>query len=188
MRGLWAIIFSLFFAILLLIATNWRRLTDLRASLDKGADASVLPIFNTASLVGFGAVIAALPVFEMISEAVLAIGGGNPLVSVAASVATLSAITGSASGGMSIALEALGPTFVEMAHSTGVSLDAMHRVTAIASGVLDTLPHSGAIITLLAVCKLSHGEAYTDILVAGIAAPLVSLIVVILSASVFGAF
>ena len=187
-RGLWAIIFSLFFAILLLIATNWRRLTDLRASLDKGADASVLPIFNTASLVGFGAVIAALPVFKMISEAVLAIGGGNPLVSVAASVATLSAITGSASGGMSIALEALGPTFVDMAHASGVSLDAMHRVTAIASGVLDTLPHSGAIITLLAVCKLSHGEAYTDILVAGIGAPLVSLVIVILLASVFGGF
>lgn len=187
-RGLWAIIFSLFFAILLLIASNWRRLTDLRASLDKGADASVLPIFNTASLVGFGAVIAALPVFGMVSEAVLAIGGGNPLVSVAAAVATLSAMTGSASGGMSIALEALGSTFVEMAHASGVSLEAMHRVTAIASGVLDTLPHSGAIITLLAVCKLSHRESYIDIVVVGIGAPMVSLIVVILLASVFGAF
>ncbi len=75
----------------------------------------MLPIFNTASLVGFGAVIAALPVFKMISEAVLAIGGGNPLVSVAGSVAVLSAITGSASGGMSIALDALGATFVDMA-------------------------------------------------------------------------
>ena len=187
-RGLWAIIFSLFFAILLLVAMNWRRLTDLRASLDKGADASVLPIFNTASLVGFGAVIAALPVFGMVSEAVLAIGGGNPLVSVAASVATLSAMTGSASGGMSIALEALGSTFVDMAHASGVSLDAMHRVTAIASGVLDTRPHSGAIITLLAVCKLSHRESYIDILVAGIGAPMISLIVVIVLASVFGAF
>jgi H+/gluconate symporter-like permease len=187
-RGVWAVIVSLFFAILLLVAGNWRRLTDLRASLDKGADASVLPIFNTASLVGFGAVIAALPVFETISQAALAIGGGNPLVSVAGSVAILSAITGSASGGMSIALDALGSTFVDMAHSTGVSLEAMHRVTAIASGVLDTLPHSGAIITLLAVCKLSHREAYGDILVAGIGAPLISLIVVIALASLFGAF
>ena len=187
-RGLWAIIFSLFFAILLLIASNWRGLTDLRASLDKGADASVLPIFNTASLVGFGAVIAALPVFGMVSEAVLAIGGGNPLVSVAASVATLSAMTGSASGGMSIAMEALGSTFVDMAHASGVSLDAMHRVTAIASGVLDTLPHSGAIITLLAVCKLSHRESYADILMAGIVPPLISLVIVIALASLFGAF
>jgi H+/gluconate symporter-like permease len=187
-RGLWAVIVSLFFAILLLIATNWPRLTDLRASLDKGADASVLPIFYTASLVGFGAVIAALPVFAAISEAALAIGGGNPLASVAASVAALSAMTGSASGGMSIALDALGPTFVGMAHTTGISLGAMHRVTAIASGVLDTLPHSGAIITLLAVCKLTHRESYTDIVVAGIGAPLISLIIVIVLASLFGSF
>jgi H+/gluconate symporter-like permease len=187
-RGLWAVIVALFFAILLLVVVNWRRLTDLRASLDKGADASVLPIFYTASLVGFGAVIAALPVFAAISQAALAIGGGNPLVSVAASVALLSAMTGSASGGMSIALEALGPTFVDMAHATGVSLEAMHRVTAIASGVLDTLPHSGAIITLLAVCKLSHRESYADILMAGIVPPLISLVIVIALASLFGAF
>jgi H+/gluconate symporter-like permease len=187
-RGVWAVIVSLFFAILLLIVGNRRRLTDLRASLDKGADASVLPIFNTASLIGFGAVIAALPVFGMISQAVLAIGGDNPLVSVAGSVAVLSAITGSASGGMSIALDALGVTFVDMADASGVSLEAMHRVTAIASGVLDTLPHSGAIITLLTVCKLTHREAYADILVAGIGAPLVSLVVVITLASLFGAF
>jgi H+/gluconate symporter-like permease len=75
-----------------------------------------------------------------------------------------------------------------MAYATGVSLEAMHRVTAIASGVLDTLPHSGAIITLLAVCKLSHRESYADILVAGIGAPLISLIVVIALASLVGAF
>ena len=107
-RGVWSVIVALFVAILVLIATNWGRLTDLRTSLDGGANASVLPIFNTASLVGFGAVIAALPVFAMISEAILDVTGGNPLLSVAASVTTLSAMTGSASGGMSIALEALG--------------------------------------------------------------------------------
>ena len=108
-RGVWAVIVGLFLAILLLIAGNWRRLSDLRASLDKGTDASVLPIFNTASLVGFGAVIAALPVFELISHATMSMGRGNPLVSVAGSVSLLSAMTGSASGGMSIALDALGP-------------------------------------------------------------------------------
>ena len=69
-RGVWAVIVALFLAIVLLIAGNWKRLADLRASLDQGADASVLPIFNTASLVGFGAVIAALPVFNLISDAV----------------------------------------------------------------------------------------------------------------------
>lgn len=187
-RGVWAVIVALLLAIVLLIATNWRRLTDLRESLDKGADASVLPIFNTASLVGFGAVIAALPVFDRISEAVLSIGGSNPLVSVSASVATLSAMTGSASGGMTIALDALGSTFVELAQASGVSLEAMHRVTALASGTLDVLPHSGAVITLLTVCQISHRDSYLDIFVVAMVGPIVALVAVILMASLFGSF
>lgn len=187
-RGVWAVIIGLFLAILLLIGGNWKRLKDVRASLDKGADASVLPIFNTASLVGFGAVIAALPVFNMISEAVLDLGGGNPLITVATSVGLLSAMTGSASGGMTIALDALGPTLVNLANAAGVSLEAMHRVTAVASGSLDALPHNGAVITLLTVCGLSHRDSYLDIFVAGMIAPLVSLLVIIALASLFGAF
>lgn len=187
-RGVWAIIIGLFLAILLLIAANWGRLVDLRASLDKGADASVLPIFNTASLVGFGAVIAALPVFAIISQAAMAIGGGNPLVSVAGSVALLSAMTGSASGGMTIALDALGADFVSMANAAGTSLEAMHRVTAVASGALDALPHNGAVITLLAVCKLSHRDSYADVLMTSIVGPIIALAVIIVIASLAGSF
>jgi H+/gluconate symporter-like permease len=187
-RGLWAVIIGLFLAIVLLVAGNWRRLTHLTASLDKGADASVLPIFNTASLVGFGAVVAALPLFDVLSEAVLAIGGGNPLVSLAGAVTVLSAMTGSASGGMSIALESLGPIYVEMARATGTSLEAMHRITVVASGALDTLPHNGAVITLLQVCKLTHRQAYGDICMVAIAGPMLALVVIIVIASVFGSF
>jgi H+/gluconate symporter-like permease len=187
-RGVWSVIVGLFLAILLLIAGNWRRLTDLRTTLDKGTNASVLPIVNTASLVGFGSVIAALPVFAMITEAVLAIGGGSPLVSVAASVAILSAMTGSASGGMSIALDALGPTLVDLARSAGVSLEAMHRVTAVASGALDALPHNGAVITLLSVCGLTHGTSYFDVLMTSVVGPMIALIVIIIVASLFGSF
>lgn len=187
-RGVWSVIVALLVAILVLVATNWRRLIDLRTSLDGGANASVLPIFNTASLVGFGAVIAALPVFAAISDAILNVTGGNPLLSVAASVTTLSAMTGSASGGMSIALEALGPTLVDMANAGGVSLEAMHRVTSLASGSLDVLPHSGAVITLLAVCKLSHRESYGDVFMVCCVAPTLALFVILFMASVFGSF
>ncbi len=187
-RGVWAVIFALFVAIVLLILGNWRRLTDLRASLDQGTDASVLPIFNTASLVGFGAVIAALPVFEQISEAFLSFGGDNALVAVAVSVTALSALTGSASGGMSIALDALGPAFIELSAATGMSLEAMHRVTTVASGTLDALPHNGAVITLLTVCGLTHRESYGDIFVATIVGPMVALVAIIVIASLFGAF
>lgn len=187
-RGVWAVIVGLTLAIVLLILGNWRRLKDLKASLDQGTDASVLPIFNTASLVGFGAIIAALPVFGMISEGILSIGGGQPLITVAAAVTVLSAITGSASGGMSIALDSLGGTFVDLANAAGVSLDAMHRITAVASGALDTLPHNGAVITLLAVCGISHREAYADVFMVALVGQLVALIVILLIASLFGAF
>ncbi len=89
----------------------------------------------------------------------MSIGGGNPLVSAAASVALLSAITASTSGGMTIAPDALGASFVDLANAAGTSLDAMHRVTAVASGALDALPHNGAVIRLLAVRKLTHRDS-----------------------------
>jgi H+/gluconate symporter-like permease len=187
-RGVWAIIVALFLAILFLALANRTRFESLKTSLNHGADAAVLPIFNVASLVGFGAVIAALPAFDMIREAVLSIGAGNPLISLAAAVNVLSALTGSASGGMSIALDALGPTYVQMAHDYGISLDAMHRVTAVASGALDALPHNGAVITILSICKLSHREAYLDIFVVAVVVPLISLVTLIFFATVFGSF
>jgi len=187
-RGVWSIIVALTASILLLLATNWTRLTSVKTSLNKGADAAVLPIFNTASLVGFGAVIAALPVFQNITNAMLGLSEGNPLVAVAVSVATLSAITGSASGGMSIALDALGPQFVELAAATDTSLEAMHRVTSVASGALDALPHNGAVITVLGICGLTHREAYGDIFVVAVLVPMVSLVAIILLGTLFGGF
>jgi H+/gluconate symporter-like permease len=118
----------------------------------------------------------------------MALGGGNPLVSVASSVALLSGITGSASGGMSIALDSLGPTLLDMARSSGVSPDVMHRVASVASGALDVLPHSSAVITLLVVCGLTHKESYFDLFMTSIVAPMISLVALILLATLFGSF
>ncbi len=187
-RGIWAIIVALLAAILLIAALNWSRFTSLQASLDEGANASILPIAATASLVGFGAVIAALPAFQLISDALLALGDANPLVSLALAVNILSAVTGSASGGMSIALEALGSTYVQLAAAQDISLEAMHRITSISSGALDTLPHNGAVITVLSICKLDHKQAYGDMFVVAIAGPMVALVAVVALASAVGGF
>lgn len=187
-RGVWSIIVALTASILFLLVTNWSRLKSVKTSLNKGADAAVLPIFNTASLVGFGAVIAALPVFQTITEAMLGLSEGNPLVAVAVSVTTLSAITGSASGGMSIALDALGTQFVELAAATNTSLEAMHRVTSVASGALDALPHNGAVITVLGICGLTHKEAYGDVFVVAVIVPMIALVAIILLGSLVGGF
>jgi H+/gluconate symporter-like permease len=187
-RGLWAITAALALTILATIALNARRLPDLKGTLGSGADASVLPIFNTASLVGFGAVVAALPAFAAIREAVLGIGTGNLLVSLAAASGLLAGITGSASGGMTIALQALGSTYAEMAQAAGVAPDLLHRVTAIATGGLDTLPHNGAVITLLGIARLTHREAYGDIFMVGVVGPLLALAAAILLGTAFGGF
>ncbi len=187
-RGVWAIIVALLSAIVLLVALNWPRFESFQSSLDQGANASVIPIANTASLVGFGAVIAALPAFQTISDALLSLGEANPLLSLAIAVNILSAVTGSASGGMSIALEALGPTYVQLAEAQNISLEAMHRVTSISSGALDTLPHNGAVITVLSICGLTHKEAYRDMFMVAIAGPMIALACIIALATVFGSF
>ncbi len=187
-RGTWAIIAALALANLLLIVLARRSLPTLKATLDAGASASVLPIFNTASQVGYGAVIASLAGFALIRDAVLGIAPGNPLVSLSVAVNLLAGITGSASGGMSIALQTLGSTYLEMGRAAGISPELLHRVTSIATGGLDSLPHNGAVITLLAICKLTHRQSYLDIFVVAVLIPLLALAAVVVLGTRFGSF
>ncbi|MDR2240448.1 MAG: GntP family permease [Zoogloeaceae bacterium] len=185
--GVWSVIVALAAAILVLLATSWRRLPSLRETMDAGANAAVLPMLSVASLVGFGAVIAALPGFETVKQWVLGIEGG-PLVSLALATNILAALTGSASGGLTIALDALAPTYMQLAHASGIDPALMHRVAVIGAGTLDSLPHNGAVVTLLAVCGARHKGSYGDIVMAAVAGPLIALAVVIGLGSVFGSF
>ncbi len=185
--GVWSVSVALAAAIVTVVAFNLRRFPALRSTVDAGANASVLPILAVASLVGFGAVVAAMPAFALVRDWVLGIGGG-PLVSLAVATNVLAGLTGSASGGLTIALDALGPTFMEMAAYTGLSPDLMHRVAVIAAGTLDSLPHNGAVITLLAVCGCSHRESYRDLAMAAIVGPILALVAVIVLGTLFGSF
>jgi H+/gluconate symporter-like permease len=185
--GVWSVVVALAAAILMLILVNRRRLPELRQSMDAGANASVLPAISVASLVGFGAVVAALPAFAVVRDWVLAIEGG-PLVSLAVATNVLAALTGSASGGMTIALDALGSTYMRIAAEQGIDPSLMHRVATIGSGTLDSLPHNGAVVTLLAVCGCTHRESYLDIVMVGIVSALIALAAVIVLGSAFGSF
>ncbi len=185
--GVWSVAVALFAAIVILVGLNIGRLPDLRASVDAGANAAVLPVLSVASLVGFGAVVAALPAFEAVRDWVLGIGGG-PLVSLAVATNILAALTGSASGGMTIALDALGPTFMQIAAETGLDPSLMHRVAVIASGTLDSLPHNGAVVTMLAVAGCTHRESYLDIVMVAVVGALLALAVVIGIGSAVGSF
>jgi H+/gluconate symporter-like permease len=185
--GVWAVVTALAAAIATLIAVNHRHLPALRASMDAGANASVLPALSVASLVGFGAVVAAMPAFAVVRDWVLAIQGG-PLVSLAAATNVLAALTGSASGGLTIALDALGGTYMQLAAAKGIDPALMHRVAVIGSGTLDSLPHNGAVVTLLAVCGSTHRESYFHIVMVGIVGAIIALVAVIALGTAFGSF
>lgn len=185
--GVWSVIVALAAAIVTVLVVNRGRLRGLRDTIDAGANAAVLPILSVASLVGFGAVVAALPAFELVRDWVLSIEGG-PLVSLAVSVNILAALTGSASGGMMIALDTLGATYLCLAHELGVDPALMHRIAVIGSGTLDALPHNGAVVTLLKVCGTTHRESYFGILMAVIVGPIIALLAVIALGSIFGSF
>jgi H+/gluconate symporter-like permease len=185
--GVWAVITALACAIVTVLAVSHRRLPALRATMDAGANAAVLPALSVASLVGFGAVVAAMPAFDVVRDTVLGIGGG-PLVSLAVATNVLAALTGSASGGLTIALDALGGTYMARAAEIGLDPALLHRVAVISSGTLDSLPHNGAVVTLLAVCGSTHRESYRDVVMVGIVGALVALAAVIALGSVAGSF
>jgi H+/gluconate symporter-like permease len=185
--GVWSVVIALAAAIATVIVCNGRRLPALRQSMDSGANASVLPALSVASLVGFGAVIAALPAFTTVRDWVLGIEGG-PLVSLALATNLLAALTGSASGGLTIALDALGSTYLVRAAEIGLDPALLHRVAVIGSGTLDILPHNGAVVTLLAVCGATHRESYRDIVMVGIVGAVLALVTVIALGSFLGSF
>lgn len=160
--AIWAVEGALVIGILFVVAFGWKQVTAKFATGSQQAIAgSLLASLNTASEYGFGAVIAALPGFLVIRDVLTAIP--NPLVNIAVSVTVLAGITGSASGGMSIALAAMADQFVAMANAAHIPLEVLHRVASMASGGMDTLPHNGAVITLLNVTGLTHRQSYKDI-------------------------
>nr|ELA0936785.1 GntP family permease [Klebsiella aerogenes] len=163
MVAIWAVMAALLCGIITIFLFAGRSLKGKLADGSKVAvGGAMLAALNTASEYGFGGVIAALPGFVQVADALKAIP--NPLLNQAITINILSGITGSSSGGMSIALAAMADRFVESAHAAGIPLEVMHRVASMAAGGMDTLPHNGAIITLLAVTGLTHRQAYKPIL------------------------
>jgi H+/gluconate symporter-like permease len=160
--AIWSVEAALLLGLVVVVVTAFRRVSSRFADGSKAAvGGALLAAMNTASEYGFGGVIAALPGFIVVSDALKSIP--NPLVNAAVSVSSLAGITGSASGGMSIALAAMSDLFIKGAQAAQIPLEVLHRVVSMASGGMDTLPHNGAVITLLAVTGLTHKESYREI-------------------------
>ena len=160
----WALIIALVCGILLAIilsAKQFKLRGNLMLALNAGTIGSLLAIMNTASEVGYGNIISSLPGFRSVRDFLMSVDPGTPLISEAIMVNLLAGITGSASGGMSIALETMGQRYLEWALQAGINPELLHRVAAMSSGGFDTMPHNGAVITLLAICGMTQiGRAH----------------------------
>jgi len=178
----WDIVVALLAGIIMAMITNPNKYMGFTKTITDGAQGSMLSIINTSAAVGFGSVVGAVPGFQTLTNLLLGIKG-SPLISAALSVNLLAGATGSASGGMGIALAALGEKYYQLALETGISPEAFHRVASLSSGGLDTLPHNGAVLTLLAVTGMTHKESYVDIFVTSVLLPVVATIVAIILGS-----
>lgn len=179
----WDIIIALLSGIILIMLLNIHKVKKFVKAINGGAVGSVIAIINTSAAVGFGTVVKVVPGFDKLTELLLGIKG-NPLISEAVAVNILAGATGSASGGMGIALEALGSKYYEIAIETGIPPEAFHRVASLASGGLDTLPHNGAVLTLLTITGMSHRDSYKDIFVVAVLLPIIALIIAILFSTI----
>lgn len=161
-KSLWAVQLALFVGILSVFALAFKQVSSHFVEGSKNAvSGCLLAIMNTASEYGYGSIIAVLPGFLFLAEALKGIP--NPLISEIISVCSLAGIVGSASGGLSIALASMSDIYITAAHQAGIPLEVVHRVASMASGGMDSLPHNGAVITALAVTGLTHRQAYGPI-------------------------
>ena len=183
--GIWALIVALSAAILTCLIANFPKFKDATAlgkSTQIAVLGSLLAVMNTGSEVGYGGVIAMQEGFKQVSSFLMGIHIGNsPLLSEAVMVNVIAGITGSASGGIGIALELMGKTYLEWGNQAGVSPELLHRIASLAAGGMDTLPHNGAVITLLAICGLTHRQSYKDIFALTMLKTTVAMIMVLLA-------
>ncbi|QQD83836.1 GntP family permease [Bacillus siamensis] len=161
--AIWSVKLALFIGIMTTILFDWKKvLFNLKEGLNVGIGGALLASMNTGAEYGFGGIIAALPGFKAVSSGISQTFT-DPLVNGAVTTTALAGITGSASGGMGIALSTMSAAYTEAIHTFHIPPEVMHRVISMASGGMDTLPHNGAVITLLAVTGLTHLQSYRDI-------------------------
>ena len=171
---------ALVFGTLMAIALHRSLWLSASTVVSRGAQDAIMPLINTAVVVGFGGVVAQTEGFSSFSRLVLN-APLPPLVSLFFSVNVVSGIVGSASGGLRIFMETLAPSYLEM----GIAPDVLHRIATVSAGGLDTLPHCGAVIAMFTIMGLTHRQAYRDVFVVSVLIPLVAALALVLVASLF---
>ena len=177
--GTWSVLIGMLIAILFLIVVNFSKIKEkIKDGLKSAYIDSLTPLVNSCAVVGFGSVVKVLPVFAVVSGAALSLSA-LPLLSEVISVNLLCAMTASASGGLSAALEVMGDTFL----ASGVDPEVLHRLASICSGGLDNLPYNGSTVTVLALCGMTHKQSYLDMFMVATIVPIIASLVVMILGS-----
>jgi H+/gluconate symporter-like permease len=169
---------SLLVGCILSLVLFWKRLKDKRGTINKGFASSIMPLLSTASILGYGAAVQASPAFQSVIMFAQSLAW-NPYATTAVGVNIIAGVAGSSSGGLRIYLESMGQFMLNQ----GVAPEALHRVAAIASGGLDTLPHNGAVLAMIAVWGSNHKECYKYVFVTSVAIPILATIVAVIMAN-----
>lgn len=148
-------------------------------TLNEGATNSIIPTLNTSAIVGFGAVIKAVPAFAALTDAIFSVNISNPLIAEAIAIYVITAATGSSSGGLTIAMDAMSNKFIEMSRMTGISLQTFHRVAAVSSAAFDSLPHNGGVLVLLDLSGYGYKQIYFDMFMVTVVIPLLTSFVMV---------
>lgn len=178
--GTWSVLIGMLVSILFIVICNFRKIGNkIKEGLKTSAIDSLTPLVNSCAVVGFGSVVKVLPIFAVVSGAVLGLSA-LPLLSEVVSVNLLCAMTASASGGLSAALEVMGDTFLQ----SGIDPQVLHRLASICSGGLDNLPYNGATVTVLALCGMTHKDSYLDMFMVATVIPIIASIAIMAMGSV----
>ncbi|WP_105199960.1 MULTISPECIES: GntP family permease [unclassified Pseudoalteromonas] len=166
-----ALIVALLGGVLAILVINFKHFHNLSGAINLGTTGALVAIGNTSAVVGFGAVAKNTEAFQVAVE-VMTNMPGNELLGAAVAVSVIAGLTGSASGGQAIALPLVAPHYLD----AGVNPEQLHRVVAISSGALDTLPHNGYVVTTIrAICKETHQRAYWSMAALTAVVPLIGV-------------
>ncbi|WP_462156979.1 GntP family permease [Pseudoalteromonas sp. GB56] len=166
-----ALIVALLGGVLTLLVINFKHFHNLAGAINEGTTGALVAIGNTSAVVGFGAVAKNTEAFQVAVQ-VMTNMPGNELLGAAVAVSVIAGLTGSASGGQAIALPLVAPHYLD----AGVNPEQLHRVVAISSGALDTLPHNGYVVTTIrAICKETHQRAYWSMAALTAVVPLIGV-------------
>lgn len=172
LNSTYAVCIGLFTACVYIVLTAWKRIDNKKECINKGATGSILALFNTASVVGFGGVVKAAPAFSYFLNLALGLSF-TPIISATLAVAIIAGITTSSSGTMAIFMEMLGAEYL----AKGVNPQILHRLCCVAAGTIDSLPHGGPNVTFLMVTGLTYKEAYKYMFVITCIIPIIALVI-----------